>query len=722
MKSRIIKSILILCMVLALGILGQAAAVLKGPYLIYPGDNTQMTVLVQLDATSTCTLEWGTDTTYSDGNVQTTEYGSDHQHKYVISNLVPGTKYYYRVDVSGTYHTGTFFSAPSTSADSIKFLAYGDTRSYPADHDAVNAQMITTYSSDPGYQTFTANVGDWVNNGDNESDWTTQFFGRTRLNTIEMQANLPIQGCMGNHEYSGVLFEKYWPYPFESGGRYWSFDYGPVHVVVIDQYVNYSPGSAQYTWLENDLAGSDREWKVLVLHEPGWSAGGHSNDGDVQSYIQPLCLLYGVDIVFAGHNHYYARCEVQGVEHITTGGGGAPLYTPNANAEYVVVVEEIHHFCEIDVQGEQLDFIARDRYGTVIDSFTLSHVFVPQLPWSDGFESGNLTTGGWITSGNVTINTDAYSGSYAARTNRIASLTKSISTESFTNIHVKYARKTSGLDPDEYLVVEWYDGSSWHELESTQATSWGYMDYTCSSGADNNPLFKVRFSTVGADNKEYTYIDSVEITSGTSGPDTTPPSPDPMTWATVPYATGSTSISMTADTASDPSGVEYYFECTAGGGHDSGWQDLTTYEDTGLNPDTQYTYRVKARDKSSNQNETAFSTEASAFTQSGGTNEIFVNDIAMSYKQAGPNYSGRATVQIKDTNGANVEGATVYGTWSGSVNGTSEGITGPDGTITLTSSKNKNGGTFTFTVTDVVKSGHTYNAGLNVETSDSITI
>lgn len=100
--------------------------------------------------------------------------------------------------------------------------------------------------------------------------------------------------------------------------------------------------------------------------------------------------------------------------------------------------------------------------------------------------------------------------------------------------------------------------------------------------------------------------------------DTTPPSPDPMTWATAPAATGSTSISMTATAATDPSGVEYYFDCVTTGGHDSGWQDNTTYEDTGLDPDTTYTYRVKARDKSPNQNETGYSANASATTETGG--------------------------------------------------------------------------------------------------------
>ena len=98
--------------------------------------------------------------------------------------------------------------------------------------------------------------------------------------------------------------------------------------------------------------------------------------------------------------------------------------------------------------------------------------------------------------------------------------------------------------------------------------------------------------------------------------DTTPPSPSPSTWATQPYATSSSSIKMTASTASDPSGVEYYCDETSGnpGGSDSGWQDSPIYEDTGLSANTSYTYRVRTRDKSPNQNTGTWSTSKSAVT------------------------------------------------------------------------------------------------------------
>ena len=99
----------------------------------------------------------------------------------------------------------------------------------------------------------------------------------------------------------------------------------------------------------------------------------------------------------------------------------------------------------------------------------------------------------------------------------------------------------------------------------------------------------------------------------TSVTDPYPPSPAPN-FATAPYATGKTSIKMVATRATDFSGVEYYFACTAGGGHDSGWQDSRTYEDTSLLPVTTYTYTVKARDMSDNYNETDASAGASATT------------------------------------------------------------------------------------------------------------
>jgi hypothetical protein len=112
-----------------------------------------------------------------------------------------------------------------------------------------------------------------------------------------------------------------------------------------------------------------------------------------------------------------------------------------------------------------------------------------------------------------------------------------------------------------------------------------------------------------------------------SSPDEKAPTPDPMTFAIVPCAAGAFSVAMTATEACDPSGVEYYFACTAGGGHDSGWQDGSTYTDTDLTNNTSYTYKVKARDMSDNLNETEFSAEQTATTPLYSCSETIDSDL-----------------------------------------------------------------------------------------------
>jgi len=64
---------------------------------------------------------------------------------------------------------------------------------------------------------------------------------------------------------------------------------------------------------------------------------------------------------------------------------------------------------------------------------------------------------------------------------------------------------------------------------------------------------------------------------------------------------------MTSSIAVDENGVEYYFESLTLGGHDSGWQVDPNYTDIGLDPNTEYSYRVKARDQSDFLNETGWS-------------------------------------------------------------------------------------------------------------------
>ncbi len=345
----------------------------KGPTLIFTGDNTKMRVFWQWTSNATFQMEWGTSTSYGSGNVAVNPSNTTtHLYQYVISGLTPGTKYYYEVAVGTQCSGGTFYAAPAANASSVKFTSYGDTRTNGSVHNGIAGQVDALFASDPAFQTLNLNVGDWVS-ADSESAWTGEWFVSSYTNLRKQDANLADIGIRGNHEGAATLWKQYWPEPFQSGGFYWSFDYGPMHVVMLDSYTAYTVGSAQYNWLKADLAASTKLWKIVMIHEPGYSAnGGHADNTTVQIALQPLFVQYGVAMVLSGHNHYYARAVVNGVVHLTVGGGGAPLYTPASGQPYVVTYIKAYSFGEFSISGNTLTAKIVNNSGVTIDTFTIT--------------------------------------------------------------------------------------------------------------------------------------------------------------------------------------------------------------------------------------------------------------------------------------------------------------------------------------------------------------
>jgi len=251
-----------------------SAPTFKGPYLIFEGSNTEMTVL-WVDKFETNILSWGTDKNNLTGKASVPEYGvkygeeNGHQHKYKITGLTPGTKYYYQVEGYDS-GSGSFVTAPKADATAVKLLAYGDTRSFPESHEKVAAGMRQAYKKDPAFQTIVLHSGDWVSS-DSESSWTSQWFDPKYQEIRKLQAEVPIAGARGNHERNGKYFKKYYPY---AADFYWSFDYGPAHIVILDNNrgANYDPDSGQYKWLKNELDTTRKPWKIVVMHEPAWGA------------------------------------------------------------------------------------------------------------------------------------------------------------------------------------------------------------------------------------------------------------------------------------------------------------------------------------------------------------------------------------------------------------------------------------------------------------------
>jgi hypothetical protein len=153
-----------------------------------------------------------------------------------------------------------------------------------------------------------------------------------------------------------------------------------------------------------------------------------------------------------------------------------------------------------------------------------------------------------------------------------------------------------------------------------------------------------------------TYLDVIGQSADTSG-DLTPPTPATMSFASPPAASSTSAITMTATTASDANGVQYFFDETSGnpGGTDSGWQDSPVYTDTGLDPDTEYTYTVQARDKSVNQNTNTTSAPASATTLPADTNPPPTPGFATPPNATSPTEITMTATTVADPEGGLVE-------------------------------------------------------------------
>jgi predicted phosphodiesterase len=347
----------------------------KGPYLIYPGKNTQMTVMWQTyERVDGAQLEWKKVGT-QDVKKETVSPEEENLYSHTISDLEPQTRYEYSVTAGRETYTSGFITGPDYESTKVTIYGYGDTRSRPEDHDAVCRTMLNDIDALPDTrQTILLHSGDWVGAGDSETCWDREYFNPASKHAKQLLSRVPVMGCRGNHEQTGLYLRIYWPYNYKSGsGFYYSFNYGPVHIIVIDQYKDYSPGSTQYEWIEKDLESTSRKWKIALFHEPAYSApGNHAGNEETIKHLCPLLERYKVAVVLAGHNHFYSRCHKNGIAHITTGGGGAPRYKFKERAAGVAAAESVLHFVRIDIDGDIMNVEAIRDDGSILDSFTLT--------------------------------------------------------------------------------------------------------------------------------------------------------------------------------------------------------------------------------------------------------------------------------------------------------------------------------------------------------------
>ncbi len=159
-----------------------------------------------------------------------------------------------------------------------------------------------------------------------------------------------IRPSPGNHDYMTNGADAYFDYFGAAAGPdrrgYYSFDVGSWHLLSLNSNIDASVGSAQYAWLQADLAAaSGARCTLAYWHHPVFTSGPHGNNPRMADIFR-LLHAAGTEVVLVGHDHIYERFAPQdaagvadparGVRSFTVGTGGARLYSlrsPQPNSE-----------------------------------------------------------------------------------------------------------------------------------------------------------------------------------------------------------------------------------------------------------------------------------------------------------------------------------------------------------------------------------------------------
>ena len=284
----------------------------------------------------------------------------------VFEDLTPATRYEYRIGGGEAAATGSFVTAPPPGAsDPIRFVIYGDARTYPDRHRSVTEAIAR---EDPA---FVVCSGDLVTNGQVWEQWGPQFFGPAAP-YLTRSVLWPVRG---NHEGDAVIYRELFDLP--GNELYYSFNYGNAHFIVLDCY---SERAKMLKWLKRDLAKNRAEWTFVVLHEPMFNVGGHASAWGREDFL-PVLEEQGVDFVVAGHSHIYERFLPIGppgrkpLIHVVSGGGGAPAYTVETSPALAGGVGSPDlHYCLFEIDGNRCTMTVKRPDGSVLDSLSLVKV------------------------------------------------------------------------------------------------------------------------------------------------------------------------------------------------------------------------------------------------------------------------------------------------------------------------------------------------------------
>lgn len=326
------------------------------------------------DAATSMTVSWNADAAMDPAKVRyglSDSYGDEitgtsegplpgslgYVHEVTLTDLSPSTTYHYSAGTDGAWSVDAVFkTAPADGCEPFTAVVLGDGRSQ--DESGADAKwddiLVEAWAHDP---LFVLDTGDLIKSGDQATQWADWM-----TKTDVVNPNLPHMPAIGNHdsdvvEGDGAMYNRLFSLPRNEATNtedFYAFTVGNAVFAVIST-ETYKDDSfvTQAEWLDATLtAHADKKWKIVSLHHPIYTShAGYfgiefnhpPNERGQNAALVPVIDAHHVDIVFAGHNHYYERFEplqggggadegnvassfADGTVYVVTGGAGAFTY------------------------------------------------------------------------------------------------------------------------------------------------------------------------------------------------------------------------------------------------------------------------------------------------------------------------------------------------------------------------------------------------------------
>lgn len=315
-----------------------------------------------------------------------------------LADLSPGSVYEYRTRSGKS--ASPWQTLAADDGGPFTALVFPDTQSqdYGVWEGIARAGQKTAPDAE-----FFINMGDLVDNGQDDYQWQAWLSAASGL-----FETLPAAPVMGNHEaysldWKTALPERYLGYfslPDNGvdglSGYFYSFDWGPVHFTVLNtqmaELAEWHPDllAKETAWLEADLAGAEKPWKVVLMHKDPLQyriasrperKEGFSEEGLA---FMPVFDRFGVDAVLSAHLHTYRdrghiydfQRSDKGPLYILTGVAGdvryPSLWTDHALDVTVAPQPETDNFMTMEADAHRLTFRAYLPDGTLLDEAALT--------------------------------------------------------------------------------------------------------------------------------------------------------------------------------------------------------------------------------------------------------------------------------------------------------------------------------------------------------------